>query len=89
LHGSNVVLLLAGALEVIDYQRQPKPRIKYYGCFLFENHLVIARARRTTHYEIVERLNLEKMTIARLNRDPGKWYYLWDGRGSLTRSILL
>ncbi|KAI8053911.1 Dbl homology domain-containing protein [Syncephalis plumigaleata] len=76
-HYRNDGLLLAGALEFIDFNRGSKVCIKYYGCFVFPGLLLVARAQRAKTYRILHRFPLTDMLLIELSAAQSLLRYPW------------
>ncbi|GAA5873404.1 hypothetical protein JCM16303_001115 [Sporobolomyces ruberrimus] len=72
--------LLVGALHVLHRSAVVEPiRLKYYGCFLYRSHLILAKIKKRASYEPREWLPLRLFEIASLE----------EGHGLLSQSIRL
>ncbi|KAI9598261.1 hypothetical protein BDF19DRAFT_431845 [Syncephalis fuscata] len=78
-------LLLAGALEFVDYSRKPKLCIKYYGCFVFPGLLLVTRARRAKTYHIIHRFALTEMMMCELDASQSLLKFPWRLKCSKTQ----
>ncbi|ORY07959.1 hypothetical protein K493DRAFT_332505 [Basidiobolus meristosporus CBS 931.73] len=65
-------IVIAGALLVANCQMQP-PKVKYYGCVLFESYLLVIKAKKATAYEPKHWLPLYKIDIHDFNDDGNAW----------------
>ncbi|RKP25726.1 hypothetical protein SYNPS1DRAFT_28550 [Syncephalis pseudoplumigaleata] len=77
MHYRNDGLLLAGALEFIDYNRGVRLCTKYYGCFVFPGLLLVARAQRARTYRILHRFPLTDMLLMELSAAQSLLRYPW------------
>ncbi|GAA5975897.1 hypothetical protein JCM5350_000771 [Sporobolomyces pararoseus] len=72
--------LLVGALHVLHRSAVIEPiRVKYYGCFLYRSHLILAKIKKRASYEPREWLPLRLFEISSLE----------EGQGLLSHSIRL
>ncbi|GAA5964766.1 hypothetical protein JCM3765_002547 [Sporobolomyces pararoseus] len=72
--------LLVGALHVLHRSAVIEPvRVKYYGCFLYRSHLILAKIKKRASYEPREWLPLRLFEISSLE----------EGHGLLSHSIRL
>ncbi|GAA5894581.1 uncharacterized protein JCM6883_002143 [Sporobolomyces salmoneus] len=72
--------LLVGALHVLHRSAVIEPiRVKYYGCFLYKSHLILAKIKKRASYEPREWLPLRLFEITSLE----------EGQGLLSQSIRL
>ncbi|GAA5891790.1 hypothetical protein JCM5296_001862 [Sporobolomyces johnsonii] len=72
--------LLVGALHVLHRSAALEPlRLKYYGCFLYRSHLVLAKIKKRASYEPREWLPLRLFEIKAVE----------EGQGLLSQSIRL
>ncbi|GAA6011460.1 hypothetical protein JCM11491_002794 [Sporobolomyces phaffii] len=71
---------LVGALHVLHRSAAIEPiRVKYYGCFLYRSHLILAKIKKRASYEPREWLPLRLFEITSLD----------EGQGLLSQSIRL
>ncbi|GAA6059167.1 hypothetical protein JCM10212_005512 [Sporobolomyces blumeae] len=72
--------ILVGALHVLHRSTLVEPlRVKYYGCFLYKSHLILAKIKKRASYEPREWLPLRLFDITSLE----------EGHGLLSQSIRL
>ncbi|GAA5923257.1 hypothetical protein JCM1841_005687 [Sporobolomyces salmonicolor] len=72
--------LLVGALHVLHRSAALEPiRLKYYGCFLYRTHLILAKIKKRASYEPREWLPLRLFEIKAVE----------EGQGLLSQSIRL
>ena len=65
--------LLVGALHVLHRSAVIEPiRVKYYGCFLYRSHLILAKIKKRASYEPREWLPLRLFEISSLEEGPGE-----------------
>ncbi|KAF9934384.1 hypothetical protein BGZ65_003788, partial [Modicella reniformis] len=69
-------IVLAGALEYVN-TNEMSPRLKYYGCFLFDSMLIVVKAKKPSLYEPRQWLPLRLCELQETVRLDGYTRYGW------------
>ncbi|KAF9412430.1 hypothetical protein BGZ94_001044, partial [Podila epigama] len=69
-------IVLAGALEFVLVPNVPI-RLKYYGCFLFENMLLVVKPKKSTQYELRQWIPLRLCELQETTNADGYTRFGW------------